>query len=69
MAASRPASTTSGTLRLENSVVSGATNTIVSFSPNTSVGASKLEGGPTSGPVTCAGVYDESFTFFPSTCP
>lgn len=55
-------------LRLQNSVVSGATNTIVG-GLGTSVGASALEGGPVSGSVTCAGVYDENFAFFPSTCP
>jgi hypothetical protein len=34
------------------------------------VGASKLAGGPVSGTLaTCAGVYDENYTFYPSTCP
>ena len=34
------------------------------------VGASKLAGGPVSGTLaTCAGVYDENYTFFPNTCP
>jgi hypothetical protein len=57
-----------GPLQIENSVVSGATNTIVGGF-GTTVGASKLEGGPTSGAVTCAGVYDENFAFFPNSCP
>ena len=38
----------------------------------TRVGASKLEGGavvPNGGLVTCAGVYNENYTFFPNTCP
>jgi hypothetical protein len=35
----------------------------------TRVGASKLEGGPVYGNVTCAGVYDENYTFYPNTCP
>lgn len=34
------------------------------------VGASKLIGGPVvGGTTTCAGVYDESYRFFPDTCP
>ena len=32
-------------------------------------GASRLSGGPVLGNVTCAGVYDENYTFFPNTCP
>jgi hypothetical protein len=36
----------------------------------TFVGASQLAGGPVwGGGVTCAGVYDEDYTFYPSTCP
>ncbi len=33
------------------------------------IGATLLDGGPVSGTVTCAGVYDENYTFYPSTCP
>lgn len=37
------------------------------------MGLSQLDGGPIASAgfstITCAGVYDESFTFFPSTCP
>jgi hypothetical protein len=35
------------------------------------VGASRLEGGAvqTSGSTVCAGVYDEAYTFYASTCP
>jgi len=38
----------------------------------TSVGASLLSGGAvsiTGGTVTCAGVYDEGYAFYASTCP
>jgi hypothetical protein len=36
----------------------------------TRVGASKLAGGAVAGGlVTCAGVYDENYTFYPNTCP
>lgn len=62
-------SATAFPLTIENCLVSGATNTIlggIAF-----VGDSKLAGGPVSGSAsnTCAGIYDENFTFFPSTCP
>jgi hypothetical protein len=44
-----------------------------SGSATTKVGATLLDGGPItnigSNPVTCAGVYDENYTFFASTCP
>jgi hypothetical protein len=33
------------------------------------VAVSQLNGGVVSGSVTCAGVYDENFTFSPNTCP
>lgn len=34
------------------------------------VGASQLAGGPVNaGDPTCAGVYDENYAFFASTCP
>ncbi|MEN8163742.1 MAG: hypothetical protein ABFS37_06415 [Acidobacteriota bacterium] len=35
------------------------------------VGSSRLAGGPPSGPgaITCAGVYDENYTFYPNSCP
>ena len=57
---------------VNNSQVTGSTNTIrngVSFT--TRVGASQLSGGAVTGggTVTCAGVYDENYTFYASTCP
>jgi hypothetical protein len=39
---------------------------------DTFVGASLLSGGavvPNGSTMTCAGVYDESFVFYPDTCP
>lgn len=55
---------------IDDSAIS-ANGTIYS-SPSyvTLVGASKLAGGPVGGgPVICAGVYDENYTFYPNTCP
>ena len=61
------------TVLVNNSQVSGATNTIRNDSVfTTRIGASQLSGGAVSvggGTVTCAGVYDESYTFYASTCP
>jgi len=61
---------TSGTTVVEHSEIAGASDTV----DNTSfidalIGASRLEGGAASGAI-CAGVYDESFTFFAGpACP
>jgi len=61
------------TVRVDNSQVSGSTNTIYNESEfSTLVGATLLDGGavaPNGGTVTCAGVYNESYTFYASTCP
>jgi hypothetical protein len=61
------------TVTINNSQVSGGTNTIRSDSAFTTlVGASLLDGGAVNangGTVTCAGVYDENYTFSTSTCP
>jgi len=60
-------------LTIDNSTLSGSTNTISSHPLFTvRVGGSKLEGGPVqpnNGSVTCAGVYDENYTFFANSCP
>ena len=59
-----------GTVTIDNSKVTASTSTISSNSGTaTRVGASQLSGGLISGSVTCAGVYDENYTFFASTCP
>jgi hypothetical protein len=60
------------TVRVNNSTISGVTNTIYNDTEFTvRVGASQLSGGAISsgGTVTCAGVYDETYTFYASTCP
>lgn len=59
-----------GTARVQNSRINGTTNTIYSTF-QVWAGASKLVGGPVFalGLSKCAGVYDENFDFFASTCP
>ncbi len=61
----------SSTTKINNSEISGTTNTIKIYDSATIyVGGSLMAGGPVSGsPVTCAGVYDEAYTFYPNTCP
>ena len=58
---------------VDSSRIVAATNTINNQTPtfvSVKVGASRLDGGPVIGAATCAGVYDEAFTFFPGpTCP
>jgi hypothetical protein len=58
-----------GTLELENSTVSGSTNTVDATGSTIRVAASRLLGGPILGTGVCAGVSDESHTFYASTCP
>ncbi len=60
------------TMKVNNCQVTGSTNTIVNDTEFTArIGASQLDGGPVTGggTVTCAGVYDENYTFYASTCP
>jgi hypothetical protein len=55
---------------INHSKISGSMNTIFNASYfTTRVGASQLSGGDVSGTITCAGVYDENYTFYASTCP
>lgn len=58
---------------IDNSALSGSTSTIRNLTQfTTRVGASKLAGGsviPGGGALTCAGVHDENYAFFASTCP
>jgi hypothetical protein len=59
------------TVNIDSSQIIASTNTI-NNSANVSVfvGASKLSGGPVfGGTSTCAGVYNGSYSFFPSSCP
>jgi hypothetical protein len=62
------------TIRVNNSQISGSTSTITNSTNVTMlVGASQLSGGPVDismgGTLTCAGVYDEDYIFYTSTCP
>jgi hypothetical protein len=60
----------SGTVNIDHSTLTGYTNTLVNGSGVTcNVGASKLDGGDVSGTVKCAGVYDGSYTFCGPYCP
>jgi len=60
------------TVLVNNSQISGSTITIAN-SANfiTRVGASQISGGAVNnaGTLICAGVYDENYTFYSSTCP
>ena len=61
------------TVTVNNSQISGSTNTIINVTGfTTRVGGSYLNGGPAAasgGTLTCAGVYDEAYAFHASTCP
>ncbi|RJR26654.1 MAG: hypothetical protein C4582_01395 [Desulfobacteraceae bacterium] len=62
----------SGTIKINDSSINGTTNSINNGSGvTTRVGNSQLEGGATfnQGTLTCAGVYDENYTFSQNTCP
>ncbi|HET9494124.1 MAG TPA: hypothetical protein VFR15_07840 [Chloroflexia bacterium] len=67
------ATTGSHTVKIDNSKITGSSNSIFNGAQfTTRVGASQLEGGPVvpgGGTVSCAGVYDENYVFFASTCP
>lgn len=58
---------------INHSQIRGATNTIYNaLGITVRVGATLLDGGnvtPNGGTCTCAGVYDETYHFFASTCP
>jgi hypothetical protein len=61
------------TVLVNDSQVTGSTNTISNTGGTILVGASQLSGGvvlnTAGGTLTCAGVYDENYVFYPSTCP
>ncbi len=62
----------SGTVKINHSVISGTTYSIYNGSEvTTMVANTQLDGGPVfnAGTLTCAGVYDENYTFYASTCP
>lgn len=73
---SRTLTNNNGVVQVDSSrlVTTPANPTVFSSgSATTKVGASLLDGGSIvnigSNPMTCAGVYDENYTFFASTCP
>jgi hypothetical protein len=60
-----------GTVKINHSVISGATNTIVNGSGvTTRVGNTQLDGGPVSGSgtLTCVGAYDENYLALTTSC-
>ncbi|MBP1696857.1 MAG: hypothetical protein H6Q41_2045 [Deltaproteobacteria bacterium] len=64
-------SRTSGIVTINHSIIAGSLQAILNNADAiTRVGNTKLDGGPvTGGGVTCAGVYDENYTFYANTCP
>ena len=59
-----------GDARADHAQIVASTATITGTSGTAHVGASQLSGGPAGGiALTCAGVYDENYAFFPNTCP
>lgn len=55
---------------VHDSLISGTTHTVSSVFGSARVGSSQLDGGPLSAwGATCAGVYDENYAFYASTCP
>jgi hypothetical protein len=61
-----------GDIVIDHSEIAGAAYTVYSLSPlTTRIGSTRLEGGAVyAGYGTCAGVYDEAFTFYAGpTCP
>ena len=55
---------------IDHCEVTGETATVNVGFLAVNIGASRLSGGPAIGAdLTCAGVYDETYTFFASTCP
>jgi len=57
-----------GTARVDHSLIEGVGSTVTASTAT--IGATRLEGGAVSATsATCAGVYDESFIFYASTCP
>jgi hypothetical protein len=55
-------------LKIEHSIISGSTASVFSQRVKAKIGNSRLEGGSAVN-CTCAGVYDQSFTFYPNLCP
>ena len=63
-----------GDTQIYGSRISGGTGTLGNYAGTMRVGASQLDGlpvyhDPSSTALTCAGVYDEDYAFYSSTCP
>jgi len=63
-----------GDTQIHGSRISGGTGTLGNYAGTMRVGASQLDGppvynDPSSTALTCAGLYDEDFAFYASTCP
>jgi hypothetical protein len=62
-------SETSGTIRINYTVIKGSTNTIRNGSGVTTyVGNTQLDGGAVSGTLTCVGAYDENYVALDTSC-
>lgn len=64
--------TGSGTIKINHSRIQGTTGTICNEAGATTfVGNTQMDGGApyNNGTLTCAGVYDENYTFYANTCP
>ncbi|HEX5719456.1 MAG TPA: hypothetical protein VF179_25065 [Thermoanaerobaculia bacterium] len=55
------------TATIDHSEIAGDIATVTNFIAQ--IGATLLDGGPVLATATCAGVYDENYTFYASTCP
>jgi hypothetical protein len=62
------------TAHIDHSTISGTTNSVYTFAASTCfIGSTRLEEGTVltspGATTTCAGVYDENYTFYPNSCP
>jgi hypothetical protein len=62
---------TGGTIKIDHSVIKGLTNAIYTDTTFSALVGNSRIGGSVTGPGTnkCAGVYDDSYTFYSGTCP
>lgn len=58
-----------GTAKINNSMIKGSSFAINSGAGATTYVGSTMLDGQVTGNVTCAGVYDENYAFYPNTCP
>jgi hypothetical protein len=55
--------------RIDHSVISGDFASVISFGGSCFIANTRLEGPLGDDHITCAGVYDRSYTFYANTCP